>query len=296
MPTHLQISFAESNPDLPRGDCTQEDICQEVRESVEKGIKTVTSAINYINAQHSFTFYCTSDVCSKDPHPSKPKKHQEILCTLWCEKLNKRFDFPSRHEKWRLCKCHSVKERLSESFLIQQLSSHAAKWREIGTHLFFKQAELDDIQARPLLLNGAPKSWLSALISDWMQWAPGDSHGSTKRANLEDLKFAVSEAGLGATAAKLSLQQEVAAGESHRSTDTGRKRKSSSAKLSLQQEVVAGESHPSTDTRRKRKSSSAKLSLQQEVHVAAGQSTDSGRKRKRKSSSAVGSSKRPRLS
>ena len=67
MPTHLQISCAESNPELPRINCTQEDICQEVRESVEKGIKTVTSAINYIKAQHSFTFYCTSDVCSEDP-------------------------------------------------------------------------------------------------------------------------------------------------------------------------------------------------------------------------------------
>ena len=238
MPTHLQISCAESNPDLLREDYTQEDVCQEVRESVEKGIKTVTSAINYINAQHSFTFYCTSDVCSEDPHPSKPKKHKGKLHSLKCEKLNKCFPLPSGYEKWRLCSsdrqvCHSVKERLNKchcSFLIDQLLTKncEAKWRKIGTHLKFQQKELDIIQDKPLLLNDAPTSWLSAMISDWMEWAPGDSRGSTSYANLEDLKSAVSKAGFGVIAEELSLPREVAAGESGQSTDTGRKRKSSS--------------------------------------------------------------------
>ena len=239
MPTHLQISCAESNPDLLREDYTQEDICQEVRESMEKGIKTVTSAINYIKAQHSFTFYCTSDVCSEDPHPSKPKKHKEKLYSLKCEKLNKCFPLPSGYEKWRLCStdrevCHSLKERLNKchcSFLIDQLSTKncEAKWRKIGTHLKFYQKELDIIQANPLLLNDAPTSWLSAMISEWLEWAPGDSRGSTSYANLEDLKSAVSKAGFGVVAEDLSLPREVAAGESVQSTDTGRKRTSSSA-------------------------------------------------------------------
>ena len=237
MPTHLQISCAESNPDLLRKDYTQEDVCQEVRESVEKGIKTVTSAINYINAQHSFTFYCTSDDCSEDPHPSKPKKHKEKLHSLKCEKLNKCFPLPSGYEKWRLCLsdrevCHSLKERLNKchySFLIDKLSNYAADWREIGIHLKFHQKELDIIQAKPFLQSGAPKSWLSAMISDWMEWAPGDSRGSTSHANLEDLKSAVSKAGFGVVAEELSLPREVAAGESGQSTDTGRKRTSSSA-------------------------------------------------------------------
>ena len=136
MPTHLQISCAESNPDLQRNNCTQEDIIsQEVRESVEKGIRTVTS--NYINAQHSFTFYCTSDVCSKDPHLSKLKEFKGKLCSLKCEKLKKPFPLPSGYEKWRLCsteECHSLNEGLSKchcTFLIQQLSSCAYKWREL---------------------------------------------------------------------------------------------------------------------------------------------------------------------
>ena len=239
MPTHMQISCAESNPELPRINCTQEDICQEVRESVEKGIKTVTSAINYIKAQHSFTFYCTSDVCSEDPHPSKLKKLKEKLCSLKCEKLKKCFPLPSGYEKWKLCSSmieeyHSVKERLNKchcSFLIDQLSTKncEAKWRKIGIHLKFQQKELDIIQANPLLLNDAPTSWLSVMLSDWIEWAPGDSRGSTGYANLEDLKSAVSKAGFGVVAEELSLPQEVAAGESGQFTETGRKRTSSLA-------------------------------------------------------------------
>ena len=241
MPTHLQISCAESNPSLPRIKCTQEDVCQEVRESVEKGIKTVTSAINYINAQHSFTFYCTSYDCSEDPHPSKLKKFKGELCSLMCDKLKeeenlKPFPLPSGYEKWRLCsteECHSLKDSLRlkkshYSFLFDKLSNYAADWREIGTHLKFQQKELDIIQTKPFLQSGAPKSWLSAMISGWMEWAPGDSRGSTSYANLEDLKSAVSKAGFGVLAEELSLPKE-AAGESGQSADTGRKRKSSSA-------------------------------------------------------------------
>ena len=234
MPTHLQISCAESNPDLSRINCIQEDVCQEVRESVEKGIKKVTSAINYINAQHSFTFYCTSDVCSEDPHPSKLKEFKGKLCSVMCNKSKKCFRLPSGYEKWQLCStevCHDLKERLTKchcSFLIQQLNSCAYKWREIGTYLKFQQDELNNIQANQSLINGTPKSWLSAMISDWMEWAPGDSRGSTSYANLHDLKSAVSKAGFGVVAEELSLSREVAAGESVQSTDTGRKRTSSS--------------------------------------------------------------------
>ena len=119
--------------------------------------------------------------------------------------------------------CHSLKERLDESFLIQQLSDCAAKWREIGTHLKFQQKKLDIIQAKPYLQSGDPRSWLSELISEWMERAPGGS------ASLEDLKSAVSKAGFGVIAAELSPQQEVTAVESGQSTDIGRKRTSSSA-------------------------------------------------------------------
>ena len=92
---------------------------------------------------------------------------------------------------------------LSHQSLYEQLKPYAAKWREIGTHLGFHQPELDSIHAKPALFMGAPDSWLSAMLTDWLQWKPGDSRGSTEHASLEKLKSAVDKAGLGKTAAEL---------------------------------------------------------------------------------------------
>ena len=68
--------------------------------------------------------------------------------------------------------------RLSDnhhSSLLLQLTNYAAVWREIGTHLGFHPGELSNIEARPNLMQSAPVSWLSAMLSQWLQWAPGDS-------------------------------------------------------------------------------------------------------------------------
>ena len=53
--------------------------------------------------------------------------------------------------------------------LYEQLKLHAAQWREIGTHLGFRQGELDIIASKPLLLPDAPKSWLRTIFyqSGW---------------------------------------------------------------------------------------------------------------------------------
>ena len=48
----------------------------------------------------------------------------------------------------------------------------------------------------------SPVSWLSAMLSQWLQWAPGDSQGSTSFATLEDLKAALNQ---GATAHDLGV-------------------------------------------------------------------------------------------
>ena len=94
----------------------------------------------------------------------------------------------------------------NHSVLFEQLQTHSAKWREIGSSLGFRPSELDEIQARPLLLTGAPKSFLSAMLADWLQWVPGDSQGSTSFATLEDLKAALNQAGLGAAAYNLGIE------------------------------------------------------------------------------------------
>ena len=98
--------------------------------------------------------------------------------------------------------------RLTESHhsvLCKELTKHAAAWRAIGIHLGFTQGQLDNIQAIPFLLAGAPTSWLSKILAEWLQWAPGDSQGTTSFATLERLKAALSEAGFHATAHDLGV-------------------------------------------------------------------------------------------
>ena len=89
--------------------------------------------------------------------------------------------------------------------LLKQLTKHAVSWREIGTHLGFTQDQLETIQAKPLLLSGAPTSWLSKMLAEWLQFAPGDSRGSTSFATLEGLRTALNKAGLGATAHDINV-------------------------------------------------------------------------------------------
>ena len=98
---------------------------------------------------------------------------------------------------------HSLLNRLADehhSTLLKQLTNYAAAWKVIGTHLGFHPGELSNIEARPNLIQGAPVSWLSAMLSQWLQWAPGDSRRSTSFATLQDLKTALDHAGLAATA------------------------------------------------------------------------------------------------
>ena len=100
-----------------------------------------------------------------------------------------------------------IRDRFSKhlSSLIDQLRVHASQWRKIGTSLEFRQEELEDIPGRPLLLTGAPISWFTTMLSEWVEWAPGDHRKSTQYATLEALKTAVDKAGFGATALRLSL-------------------------------------------------------------------------------------------
>ena len=89
--------------------------------------------------------------------------------------------------------------------LSQTLRVHASKWREIGKYLKFRPGELDNIASGPHLQPTAPMSWLDAMLQKWVEWAPNDSRGSTSFANLEDLKAALRDAGLGTTAHGLKL-------------------------------------------------------------------------------------------
>ena len=89
--------------------------------------------------------------------------------------------------------------------LLNQLKEHAIKWKDIGTDLGFRPGELNNIQGAPNHQNTAPQSFLRAMLSEWLEWAPGDGRGSDQYATLEALKDAVSKAGLGRTAENLTI-------------------------------------------------------------------------------------------
>ena len=78
-------------------------------------------------------------------------------------------------------------------------------WREIGTELHFTQGELNNIQTNVLLSTGSPTSWLGAMLTQWLEWAPGDIRGSNDFATLETLRNALRQANLGAAAYDLHL-------------------------------------------------------------------------------------------
>ena len=97
--------------------------------------------------------------------------------------------------------------------LFQQLKKHASKWRGIGLHLGFLPGELSNIEARPSLFQNAPVSYLGALLEESVQWAPGDSRGSTGFTTLDSLKAALVDAGLGAAAHDLKIETGSGAAE-----------------------------------------------------------------------------------
>ena len=81
----------------------------------------------------------------------------------------------------------------------------APKWKEIGQGLGFTLDETKYIESRPTLLADAPFSYLSAMLSDWEHWAPGDARGSADYATLDSLRIALDKAGLGRESQGLCL-------------------------------------------------------------------------------------------
>ena len=82
--------------------------------------------------------------------------------------------------------------------IYEKLAPRAAKWRDIGKQLGFKEEEMDNIQSNPMLMmQSPPENYLRAMLSQWLQWAPGDGRGSTGFATRESLRAALLKANLG---------------------------------------------------------------------------------------------------
>ena len=212
-PTHLEVTFLPDPKDSKRVRCPFKKVCHEIWKTIQAGIERVNSDINYIrNTEPSFTFYCQVKGCMVD------KLHPAEVCEekLFCSKCNMSCDLPDGYKTWMLqgdttedltvtADTNLTCNRSHHALLLTQLKEHAAEWRDIGTHLGFSQGELRNIESAPKHFTGAPKSWLSAMLSEWLEWAPGDERGSKNYATLSGLKSAVREAGLGRTAEELTL-------------------------------------------------------------------------------------------
>ena len=215
-PSHLEVTFIPDPNDHNRYYSSIETVCSEVWRTIEAGIGRVNSDINYIRStESSFTFYCQVQDCKvAKPHPAKlyPGK-------LFCPNSQTSCQLPEGYERWVVHELPKNNKDTDAQYynvsdlarLLSQLEHHAAEWRDVGTHLGFIPGELDIIQGNPILLQGAPVSWLSAMLKEWLQWAPGDKRGSKNYATVNSLKSALREANLGKTADELSWQRTMRA-------------------------------------------------------------------------------------
>ena len=78
-----------------------------------------------------------------------------------------------------------------------KLELQASRWRDIGSALGFLEGELENIQRNLFLLMDSPKSWLREMLTQWLQWAPGDGRGSTGFATRSSLHAALLKVNLG---------------------------------------------------------------------------------------------------
>ena len=100
---------------------------------------------------------------------------------------------------------HLTEQHLPDIFSV--LKKDASQWRTIGMYLGFRRGELQNIASKPYLFCGAPESYLSDMLSEWLEWAPGDSRGSTQFATLQMLESALCKSGLEVSASVLVLNK-----------------------------------------------------------------------------------------
>ena len=188
-----------------------DDLClcifPDVRNAIFKGLNKAALSLGYYNSSPSSALVCpcgkgeahiaTANLKLKYWKCSIDRRNGGKLTPLQLLWLDDQSAINSTTNKKRLTDCHL-------SSLVGVLKCHASKWKEIGTHLGFQQGELLNIAGKPSLFNDAPQSWLQAMLSEWLQWAPGDSRGSQSYSTLQTLKSALNDSGLGATASNLS--------------------------------------------------------------------------------------------
>ena len=75
------------------------------------------------------------------------------------------------------------------------LQPYASQWEVIGLGLGFTSWELSTIKANPINVINAPLSYLFAMLSSWIEWAPGDARGSKDYATHQALRIVMEKIG-----------------------------------------------------------------------------------------------------
>ena len=190
-----------------------DNLCPEefpvIRKAIDRGLCKAALNLGYFKSSPTSALLCP---CSRgEVHVAKiTSKSSRWKCTLK--------GIPVKHAKLTLlqrlllddsatsCTKKQALCRLSESHLPDlfcKLSEHACRWRDIGMYLGFRQRELDNIEGKPSLHSGGPKSWLRVMLGEWLEWAPGDSRGSDTFASVESLKCALDKSSLAQTALEI---------------------------------------------------------------------------------------------
>jgi hypothetical protein len=180
-------------------------IIPQIRESIFKGLHKASVNLHYYNSSPKPALVCR---CGEgDAHIATGNLELKFWTCSLSRPKRKCGKLTSHQLLWLgSVSIDNVAKRLAESdmtTLLGRLDGRAHQWRDIATHLGFRQTELDNIQARALLLQGSPQSWLRAMLSEWLEWAPNDSRGSSSFATLQALKDALNKSGVGATASTL---------------------------------------------------------------------------------------------
>ena len=176
-------------------------IIPQIRQSIFKGLHKASINLHYYNSTPKPALVCR---CGEgDAHIATGNLELKFWTCALSRPKRKCGKLTSHQLLWLDSISIDVTKRLTESdmaALYGRLNHHAHQWRDIAIHLGFQQTELDNIQARAPLWQGSPQSWLRAMLSEWLEWAPNDSRGSSSFATLQALKDALSRSGLGATA------------------------------------------------------------------------------------------------
>jgi hypothetical protein len=108
--TYLEIVFIPKNFQGRHSKCPEKYVCFSIYQAIDAGIKQVTSDINYVSAQHSFTFLCG---CQND-HPGKLELLDGEPYCLSCSKTGETYDLPSGYELWQIHKSNKADSELTQ--------------------------------------------------------------------------------------------------------------------------------------------------------------------------------------